>query len=125
MLLFGANLRKRAMELHISNSEAARRCGLGERRYHSYVTGDREPDLATLVRISRALMTTPNDLLGVADGWDGEPSARHDLLQRLRAAAHGLDDHEIELVVIQLEAWARSQFAAGAAAKAESGDGVA
>jgi transcriptional regulator with XRE-family HTH domain len=107
MLIFGTNLRKRALELNISNSEAARRCGLGERRYHSYVTGDREPDLATVVRIARALITTPNALLGVADELCVPASPGQVLRQRLRSAANALDEPTLELAVIQLEAVAR------------------
>ena len=61
---FSKNLRDRAKELGITNSEVARRAALGEQRYGNYVTGLREPDLATLVRIAEALETSPNRLLG-------------------------------------------------------------
>lgn len=53
------------MDLGLSDAEVARRAGLSARRYGNYVQGLREPDLATLVRISRALQTTPDALLGV------------------------------------------------------------
>lgn len=61
---FAKNLRRRAEELRISNAEVARRAGLTERRYGNYVSGRREPDLATLVRIAHVLETTPDVLLG-------------------------------------------------------------
>lgn len=61
---FAQNLRNRAEQLGISNAEVARRAGLSERRYGNYVSGRREPDLATLVRISQVLETTPDALLG-------------------------------------------------------------
>ncbi|MBB6306455.1 helix-turn-helix transcriptional regulator [Xanthobacter tagetidis] len=64
MDLFAANLRARAAALNPSNAEAARRAGLNERRYFHYVSEAREPDLATLVKISKALGTTPDALLG-------------------------------------------------------------
>ena len=64
MDIFANRLRERAAQLGISNAEAARRSGLDERRYAHYVTGRREPDLETLVRIARALGTSPSWLLG-------------------------------------------------------------
>lgn len=99
---FASNLRKRAEELGISNAEAARRSGLSERRYGNYVTGRREPDLATLVRIAETLETTPNDLLGISD----EPvlSQRKLLKDRLNSAANAMDDNQLEMVVVQAEA---------------------
>ncbi len=51
MELLGKQLRKRARQLGLSDAEAARRARLGERRYGHYVTGTREPNLATLLRI--------------------------------------------------------------------------
>ena len=38
-----------ARELGLSDAEVARRAGLSERRYGYYATGEREPNLATLV----------------------------------------------------------------------------
>lgn len=60
---FATNLRTRAEELGLSNAEVARRAGLSERRYGNYVSGRREPDLATLVRIAQVLDSTPDQLL--------------------------------------------------------------
>ena len=99
---FANNLRKRAAELGISNAEAARRSGLSERRYSHYVSGIREPDLATLVRVAQTLQTTPNDLLGV--GGARKQTVRSLLLDRLVSAAHGVSDHELEIIAIQTEA---------------------
>lgn len=67
MDLFGKNLRRRARELSLSDAEVARRAGINERRYGFYVTGDREPDLATLARIASVLQTSVDDLLAP---WD-------------------------------------------------------
>lgn len=75
---FAGNLRKRAAELGISNAEVARRAGLTERRYGNYVSGRREPDLATLVRIARVLETTPNALLGFDEIGKGKGDALRD-----------------------------------------------
>jgi transcriptional regulator with XRE-family HTH domain len=103
---FAAKLRKRAKELQISNAEAARRIGLSERRYAHYVTGAREPDLATLVRIAKVLETTPNDLLGF--GPEPKRAKRTILRDRLLAAANALDERALEIAVIQAEAVASS-----------------
>jgi len=89
--------------LGISNAEAARRVGLDERRYAHYASGRREPDLATLVRISDALGTSPNWLLGVtvSTAQDAHLAA---LVERFANAANGMTKQEIELCVIQAEA---------------------
>jgi transcriptional regulator with XRE-family HTH domain len=103
MLPFATNLRRRAEELGISNAEVARRVGLSERRYANYVSGKREPDLATLVRIAEVLGTSPNSLLG--DPVNGESSSVKDLLQdRLRIAASRMDERSLEITVVQAEA---------------------
>ncbi|HZI75445.1 MAG TPA: helix-turn-helix transcriptional regulator [Gemmatimonadales bacterium] len=63
MEIFAQRIRERARELGLSDAEVARRAGLSERRYGYYSTGEREPNLATLVRICEVLAATPNDLL--------------------------------------------------------------
>lgn len=104
MNLFADRLRERAAALGIAHAEAARRSGLTERRYSNYVSGIREPDLATLVRIAEALQTTPDVLLGVADPKPGSP--RTHLMDRLSSAAHALADEDLEVVALQTEALA-------------------
>lgn len=104
MELFATRLRERAAELGIPHAEAARRSGLSERRYSHYVSGIREPDLATLVRIATALQTTPNDLLGIGD--KRKPSPRSLLVDRLNSAIQGLGEDELEVIVVQTEALA-------------------
>lgn len=102
MDLFASRLRERAAELGISHAEAARRAGLSERRYSHYVSGIREPDLATLVRIAEALQTTLDALLGVGDP---RPRSRRLLLtDRLNSAAQALAQEDLEVVVLQTEA---------------------
>lgn len=103
---FATNLRDRAAELGLSNAEVARRAGLTERRYSHYVNGDREPDLATLVRIARILQSTPNSLLGYADGVDA-PGQRRRLIDRLLASANVIGDYELLLMTVQAEAVAQ------------------
>lgn len=103
MRALGQKLRSRARELGFSNAEVARRAGLSERRYGFYVTGDREPDLSTLLRICKVLATTPNILLGFAeDGKEG--STRASLVERLRIACRALPENELQSLVVQAEA---------------------
>ncbi len=99
-------LRTRAQELGLSHAAIARRIGVSERRYAHYVTGRNEPDLATLVRIAKALQTPPNELLGFAAETNG--SKRALLRDRLNAAANAMDDLELEMTVVQAEAIAAS-----------------
>lgn len=103
MQVLGQKLRSRAKELGFSNAEVARRAGLSERRYGFYVTGDREPDLSTLLRICKVLATTPNVLLGISeDGKEG--SNRAALFERLRMASRALAEHDLQTLVVQAEA---------------------
>jgi len=105
MDLFSSRLRERAAELGITHAEAARRAGLSERRYSHYVTGIREPDLATLVRIAEALQTTPDVLLGIGDPKPASDRSR--LLDRLTSAVQSLADADLESIIAQTEAVAR------------------
>ncbi len=79
---------------------------MSERRYAHYVTGRNEPDLATLVRIAKALQTSPNELLGFAA--ETKRSKRSLLRDRLNAAVDAMDDRELEITVVQAEAIAAS-----------------
>ena len=99
-------LRTRAKGLGLSHAAIARRIGVSERRYAHYVTGRNEPDLATLVRIAKALQTSPNDLLGFAA--ETKRSKRTLLRDRLNAAAEAMDDRELEITVVHAEALAAS-----------------
>lgn len=112
MELFATNLRKRAEELGISNAEAARRVGLSERRYGNYVSGRREPDLATLVRIAAVLETSPNRLLSFAASQEEtgevvEPGPE----DRIRSAINVLPAPQLETVAVMVEALAAANGA--------------
>lgn len=104
---FATNLRKRAEELGISNAEAARRTGLSERRYGNYVSGRREPDLATLVRIAAVLESSPDRLLsfGEAKQSSHEAGAK----ERIAAAANVLPADDLERLAIMVGALADSR----------------
>lgn len=103
MSILSKRLRERAKQLGISNAEAARRVGLEERRYAHYASGRREPDLATLKSISETLGTTPNWLLGVPNGIEGNPE-KSALVNRLVNSANLMDCDEVKLLVVQAEA---------------------
>ena len=96
-------LRGRARALGLSDAEVARRAGLGERRYGHYVSGTREPNLSTLLKICDVLDATPNDLLG-RGGKARAASGRERLEKRLGAAATILDNGALAVAVKQIEA---------------------
>ena len=105
---FASNLKARAKELGITQADVARRAGLSERRYSNYVTGRREPDLATLVRIATVLQTTPDRLLSFgADDNQPEPIAH----QRIQAALSVLSGDDLERLAIMVEALAHKRTA--------------
>ena len=108
MEILGQRLKERAGQLGISDRQAARLCGLEERRYAHYAGGRREPDLETLVQIAKALSTTPNWLLGV-DPEGRKATKRSGLMDRLTNAATEMSDEELRISVTQAEAVARRQ----------------
>lgn len=106
MELFASNLRKRAEQLGISHAEVARRAGLSETRYGNYVSGRREPDLATLVKIASVLATTPNGLLLGESGV-----GTHDVtpMERTVSALNSLTAEDLKRVEIMVSALASIQ----------------
>jgi transcriptional regulator with XRE-family HTH domain len=102
MQVFAERIRERARELGLSDAEVARRAGLSERRSGYYSTGEREPNLATLVRICEVLAATPNDLL-LPEGKPAAQSSRDRLLARIAAATDNLNLTELELAACQIE----------------------
>jgi transcriptional regulator with XRE-family HTH domain len=102
MRVFAERIRVRAQELGLSDAEVARRAGLSEGRYSYYATGEREPNLATLLLICDVLAATPNDLL-LPEGRPATLSDRDRLLARIKAATNNLDVADLELAACQLE----------------------
>lgn len=102
MEVFSKKLKERAAQLGISNAQAARLCGLDERRYANYTNDQREPDLSTLAKIARVLNTSVDYLLGLAD--PPPHTERTQLLDRLIVAAASLKDEELRTIVTQTEA---------------------
>src|ERR1700730_1939674 len=102
MQVFAQRIRERARELGLSDAEVARRAGLSERRYGYYATGEREPNLATLIRICEVLAATPNDLLLTA-GKPPPQSGRDRLLARITVATDSLSLAELDLAACLIE----------------------
>lgn len=102
---FAANLRRRAAQLGISNAEVARRAGLSDRRYGNYVSGRREPDLSTLVRIASVLAVSVDELVGLADA--SEVRTSEEIFQeRIISALHALQSDDLQRLVVMIEALA-------------------
>lgn len=96
MQQFGTNLRLRARELGLTDAEVARRVGISERRYGFYVTGDRQPDLATLLRIADILQADVDRLLRP---WnEATPSATDKLRARIQSSAAALPEDRLKLL---------------------------
>lgn len=102
MQVFAQRIRERARELGLSDAEIARRAGLSERRYSNYATGEREPNLATLVAICGVLAATPNDLL-LPGAKPPALSDRDRLLARISTATNNLTVADLELAACQIE----------------------
>ncbi len=82
---WGERLRARARELGLSDSEVARRIGLTQRRYSSYVNMTREPNFQDLLRICAGLRTTPDWVLGA-----GVPEPADEVGRRALAALEAM-----------------------------------
>lgn len=73
---WGERLRARGRELGMSDSEVARRVGMTQRRYSSYVNMTREPNFSDLLRICEGLAVTPDYVLGVTGIEPGDDAGR-------------------------------------------------
>lgn len=103
MKVFADNLRTRAKALGLVNAEVARRAGIPERTFANYVLDRTEPSLDALVRISRALQCTVDELLS-AGALDEPMTQRDAALARIRSGIETLDDSDAEAIAAQVEA---------------------
>ena len=102
MKLFADNVRGRAHALGLANAEVARRAGIGERTFANYVLDRTEPSLDALVRISRALQCTVDELLTAS-----EPPAlseRERTIQEVRSSVEALSDDDLAAISVQIQA---------------------
>lgn len=102
----GPRLRARALELQLSDAEVARRAGLLPTRYGHYVSGYREPDLATLVRICRVLALRPDTLLGYEEPASPAGDGLEERRGRLAAFAAVMDAATLDLALAVMQALA-------------------
>ena len=72
------------------------------RRDGYYATGERESNLATLVRICAVLAATPNDML-LSEDKAPVQSGRDRLLARITAAADSVSPAELDLAACLIE----------------------
>lgn len=100
----GNRLRKRALELDLSDAEVARRLGISQSRYANYVAGKRAPDFATLARICRLLSTTPNVLLGFDQTEKSDKSTK--LKARITAATESMPSSTLQTAAVVMDALA-------------------
>jgi transcriptional regulator with XRE-family HTH domain len=103
MDMFSANLRRRIADLGLTQAEAARRCNLQNRRFHHYLQGSREPDLATLVRISAVLATTPDALLGARPSTPVGTDEASRLRAKLSAATASMDPPALRVLTVLVD----------------------
>lgn len=103
----GDRLRARAKELELTDAEVARRLGLAQSRYAHYVSGTRAPDYQTLARICRALLTSPDYVLGFSAEQAGRAPEETLLRDRAAAALDAMDLRSLRLAADMLDVIAR------------------
>ena len=98
MDVFATRIRERARQLGLSLAQVARRADVPERSFAHCAAGRSEPDLATLVRISRALGVHADYLLGIEEDVVSQPenSIAH-LRERIRVTCLLLDERALKL----------------------------
>ena len=113
----GKRLRARAQALGLTDTEVARRAGLGERRYGHYIQDRHEPDLGTLVKIASVFGATIDSLLLPEQGEAS--SERQALMARLTAAAEAMEVDDLRPVVRMLEVLVEDRRSRGRPAEQE------
>ena len=102
----GQRLRERARELGLADATVADRLGLSQQRYHNYVSDQTEPDYETLLRICRALYTTPNAVLGTEPPRT-EPDEAEALRARIAATANTMAAATLRITAAVVDVLAR------------------
>lgn len=85
-------IRATRLRMGLSQAELASRSGLTPAAISQLENGQREPSFSTLVRLSEALETSPNDLMGAEEKLDPE-------LQVLFRDLKDMDAGDLEKVV--------------------------
>ena len=101
----GERLKARARELGMSDSEVARRLGVGQGRYSSWVNDTHEPDLETLTRVVGVLAMTADQALGIVP--QRQPGPEGSLRSRAEVALRSMSGTALAGATGMLEALAR------------------
>lgn len=109
----GQRLRERARELGLADATVAERLGLSQQRYHNYVSDQTEPDYDTLLRICRALDTTPNAVLGT-EPPRAEPEETEALRARIAATVNTMAAATLRITAAVVDVLAREHEPEGA-----------
>ena len=91
MEIFAKRIRERAAELGLSLAQVARKADVSERSFAHYAAERSEPDLASLVRIAKALGVTTDFLLGNEPRTKADKSEAGVACQRAAATLAMLD----------------------------------
>lgn len=102
----GQRLRERSRGLGLADATVAERLGLSQQRYHNYVSDQTEPDYETLLRICRALDTTPNAVLG-AEPPRAEPDEAEALRARIAATVNTMAAATLRITAAVVDVLAR------------------
>lgn len=102
----------------------AERLGLSQQRYHNYVSDQTEPDYETLLRICRALDTTPNAVLGT-EPPRAEPDEAEVLRARIVATANTMAAATLRITAAVVDVLAREHEPEGARRPLRRGQGRA
>lgn len=99
MSVFSENLKARTRAMGLSQVELARRLDLDPRRVGHYMTGLREPDLAMLARLVRALDTSSDALIGTATVASA-PDGSNKLRSQITAICMAMDRQQLQTLLV-------------------------
>ncbi|MBL4619509.1 MAG: helix-turn-helix transcriptional regulator [Marinicaulis sp.] len=93
------NLKKRAQELGLSDTEIAHSANLPTRRYGHYTTGYREPNLDTLLVICEVLDISPNQLLEWNKDDRPHRTASSSAQSKLNSLARSMTNDQLDMLL--------------------------
>ena len=102
-------LRERARAVGMTDIAVARRVGLSQSRYSSYVVGKREPDFQTFIKICEALDTRPDIILGM-ESSSSSVTAKEAIRIRTISALEAMDARGQRLALASLEGMAETSL---------------
>ena len=97
----GDKLRKRRVELNLTQAKVAFKAEMSVVQYNGYENGRHEPNERTMARIAKALKSDAADLLGDADQL--EENSVESLVKALRVRVAENNDISVEKVRVYFE----------------------